>query len=109
MGRTSTKDEERCGRPQSSDHDERVAKIKGMLDERRAWTISLMSCRLAIPSTSLFRILTDELKMKKKLGKWIPHELTEEQKELRIVASKLNKERFQKNPNTLRRTLAIDE
>jgi histone-lysine N-methyltransferase SETMAR len=108
-GRNKIIDEERSGRPKVNTYEERIQKVKKLLTESRAYTVSLISCRLILPRTSIYRILTEELQLVKKLGKWIPHKLTEEQKQLRVALSKLNMDIWQKNNNTLKRTLAIDE
>ena len=37
-----------------------------------------------MPRTSVFRVLTNKLNKKKKFSKWVPHLLTDEQKESRV-------------------------
>jgi hypothetical protein len=54
-------------------------------------------------------MMTDDLKLTKKLGKWIPHELTEDQMECRSLASHHNLLLLNQHPNRLKQTLAIDE
>ena len=47
--------------------------------------------------------------MKKILGKWVPHELTDEQKKTRVVTCRGNLARYRKIKIILQRTVSIDE
>ena len=108
-GRYSTEDENRPGRPLCEDFNERVIQIRNLLNDSRAWTLSLMSCQLQFSRTSIYRILTEEIGVSKKCGKWVPHLLSEDQMATRVAVSRLNKERLSRNPGVINRTLAIDE
>lgn len=59
--------------------------------------------------TTVYRYLTEDLQMKKLLSKWVPHFLTQEQREHRILACKYNLEQLSKQKSLINRTLAIDE
>jgi len=79
------------------------------MDESRHWTISSLSTHLSIPNSTVYKYLTEELKMTKKLGKWIPHELNRFQIEHRILACKQNLSLLNKEKKLLLKTISIDE
>jgi hypothetical protein len=54
-------------------------------------------------------MLTEDLKLTKNLGKWVPHELTQDQMEHRCLCSRHNLLLQNQHPNRLKQTLAIDE
>ena len=75
---------EECRRDDRSDHEEKTKKIESVrnaLVDWRHWCVCSLSTHVGIPSTSVYRILTDDLRMVKKLGKWMPHKLTPDQQE----------------------------
>jgi [histone H3]-lysine36 N-dimethyltransferase SETMAR len=86
-----------------------IGELKKFLDQTRAWTCRELSLRLNSSKDTVNRYLTEELHMKKLLSKWVPHLLTEEQKEHRILACKNNLEQLSKHKSLISRTLAIDE
>lgn len=47
--------------------------------------------------------------MRKKYGKWVPHKLTEDQKDFRALCCRVNLQTYQKTKSLLERTLSIDE
>lgn len=96
-------------RADSEIHHERLLKVKEAMDQTRHWSLRTLSNKLSIPLKTVHRIVKDELKLTKKLGKWVPHELSEAEKEHRVLASKDNLERFSKDKSLIRRTLTIDE
>ena len=60
--------------------------------------------------TSVFRVLTNKLNKKKKFSKWVPHLLTDEQKESRVNFSRNFLRRFQTEQNDfLGRIITGDE
>ncbi|GFR59567.1 histone-lysine N-methyltransferase SETMAR [Elysia marginata] len=60
--------------------------------------------------TSVFRVLSNKLNKKKKFSKWVPHLLTDEQKESRVNFSKNFLRRFQTGQNEfLGRIITLDE
>lgn len=95
-----------------SDHlqkDERIEKVRQAMDESRHWSLRSLSSRLSIPRATVQRIVKRELGLTKKLGKWVPHELTDIQKEHRVLACKMNLADHSKDKTLLTRTIAIDE
>lgn len=79
------------------------------MEESRAWSVTHLSRLVNIPTDSVRRILAINLGLRKKRAKWIPHILSDEQRETRINYSKMNLCLLQKDKTLLKRTLTIDE
>lgn len=95
-----------------SDHElrnERVLMIRDAMDESRHWSVRSLALHLEIPAATVERIVKNELQMKKKMGKWVPHELSAEQIMTRILASKQNLRDYKKHRERLNRTFTVDE
>lgn len=86
-----------------------IDQIKDLLAQTRTWTCLELSNRVDASKATVHKYLTQDLQMKKLLSKWIPHFLTEEQKEHRVLACKINLELLSKDNSLINRTLAIDE
>ena len=91
------------------DKDRRIEAIQECLAETRSWSIKALAQRVNVPESSVRTILMDDFGLTKKLGKLVPHELTEEQKETRIDLCRDNLLRHRRHGNLLKKTLAIDE
>jgi len=68
-----------------------------------------LACRCDIPKETVRRILKEDLGLIKKLSSWIPHTLTEDQKEMRFNIAQANLSRHRSRPSLLKRIIAIDE
>lgn len=88
---------------------ERIVRIQECFEESRHWSLRSLAARTEIPWSTVRNIVKDQLKMSKVLGKWVPHVLTEDQKNHRILACEKNLEIYRKDKTTLRRTISIDE
>lgn len=88
---------------------ERVDQVRDAMEESRHWSVRSLSLHLNIPIATVHSILTTELKMTKKLGKWVPHDLTEDQKMARVLACKTNLQEYSKHPKRLKKTFSVDE
>lgn len=89
--------------------EERLEAIQSAMDESRHWSTRALSAKLEIPRTTLKEYIKNRLKMKKTLGKWVPHELNEFQKETRVNTCRLNLRIFADDPDALNKTFSIDE
>ena len=72
----------------------RVATIEEAFHQSRAWSLRALSAQYEIPYGTCHRIVTQNLKMKQKFKKWIPHDLTPAQVEVRRVYSQNNLQTF---------------
>jgi [histone H3]-lysine36 N-dimethyltransferase SETMAR len=77
-------DEGRSGRPSDVTTPEAVGKIRDLLAADARLTISMLSHATGISEKSVHRILHEKLVMKKICARWVPHLLTEEEKNVRV-------------------------
>ena len=108
-GRTDIEDTRGRAYRVAPDKDQRIDRIKLCFRETRAWSVAQLSLEVNVPPASLWRILTDELGLKKIMGKFVPHLLSEDQKMARSNICHDNLIRVKRHPRLLRKTLAIDE
>jgi transposase len=108
--RTSLEDKVRSGRPQSSRHGEIEEIVRELLEDDPHITIdTLMECTNASYGT-IQRILTEELQLKWVTAKWVPHMLTQEQKEERVAMAQNILHFFtQHRRNIAKRLVVTDE
>ena len=74
----------------SSKKERIINEIKELMDQTRAWTCRELSWRVNSYESTVYRYLTQDLQMEKLLSKWLPHFLTNKQKEHRVLACKNN-------------------
>lgn len=110
LGRTSTKDEHREGRPSIVRTGDNVKKIEDIVLTDRRVTIRYLKEVTGISYGSIQRILAEELHMNEVSARWVPRMLTDNQKKIRYEMSLGNLEKFQADPETfLRRFVTVDE
>lgn len=100
--RTTLEDANRSGRPRSSRTEANMEIVEQYLTE---WLNALAT---HLPPTSVYRILTDDLGLTWRLAKWIPFQLTVNQKDERVAEAR-NILRFLKTKTAERRWVVIDE
>jgi len=82
-GRESVTDDERSGRPATSRTKENIAQVRQIVRENRR-----LAEQVNIDRETVREILTGDLDMRMVCAKMIPKELTEEQKQRRVLATK---------------------
>lgn len=88
--RTTLEDAERSGRPSTAVNQKNIELIAAAVKENPHLSIVEMQSITGISSGSLFTLLHRHLNLKSLCSKWIPKELTEDQKILRVqVATEL--------------------
>lgn len=109
-GRASTSDAERSGRPKEAVTDENIKKVhKIILNDRKVKLIEIANT-LKISKERVGNIVHEYLGMRKLCAKWVPRELTFDQKQQRIVDSEQCLELFNRNkPEFSRRFVTMDE
>ena len=80
--------EANTGRPRSSRTDENIAKVKAAIEEDRMATFQAISESTAIASTSVHRIIKNDLHLKSVACQWIPHTLSPQHKQQRCELAK---------------------
>lgn len=110
VGRTSTEDEHRCGRPSTSVTQENVVKVEKIVLSDRRVTIRYLVQETGISYGSIQSILKQSLNMRKVSARWVPRMLTDSQKQNRLDISKTLLDKFQEDSeNFLSRFVTMDE
>ena len=94
---------------QSEDSEERINIVREAFDQSRAWSMKSLSHMTSIPQATVHRIVRQKLLMKKICRKWVPHELSESQREMRETYSKVNLKNFKQQKSRLQHTITVDE
>ncbi|UYV62214.1 hypothetical protein LAZ67_1008240 [Cordylochernes scorpioides] len=84
-GRISIEDDPRQGRPKFQRTDENVQKITDLIKENPRTTLLELEQDTGISKTTIGRIVTEDLRLKKTPAKFIPRFLTNEQKLCRLA------------------------
>jgi len=109
-GRSSVVDEHRSGRPKDASSTENVQIVNDMLNKDRRLTIRYIAETTGINSSTVHRIISEDLRMKKVSARWVPRMLTEEQKKMRVDVCTDLFSRLQAEPQTfLDRIVTQDE
>lgn len=85
-GKMSIEDQPRSGRPSTSRIDENVKKIHTLILEDRRRTIDELVSLSGLSWSSIQRILSEDLNMRRIAAKLVPRLLTDEQRERRVQA-----------------------
>ena len=93
-GRESVSDESREGRPKSVVNPKNIDAVRKMIEEDRHVTYHEIEATLGISKTAIQSILQEHLAVKKICSRWIPHNLTEAQKEARVNWCKEMRQKF---------------
>lgn len=109
QGETSAQDQPRSGRPKSSRDESHKEKLAVLLEESRSWTTRELSHQLDISKDSVHKMLVEDFGMRKVCAKWVPHQLTPEQREVRTLIAQALLSRYKSDPRMLDRVIAIDE
>ncbi|GFT18417.1 histone-lysine N-methyltransferase SETMAR [Trichonephila clavipes] len=80
-GRYSLQNEEHTGRPRSVVIPDNVSTIRKILMDDNCCTYQMLQKELNIGSSAMYKIIREELHMIKVVCRWVPHNLTEHQKE----------------------------
>jgi len=84
-GREDVKDDARSGRPLTARTDEYMESVRRLLTEDRRTTLQVIADRLNIGKETVHRIVTEDLGKRKICSRLVPHALTTEQKQERVV------------------------
>ena len=108
-GDMSIQDKPRSGRPSTSRTDENLVKVKEIVLADRRQTIDQISEASGLSWSSVQRILTEDLNMKRVAAKFVPRALTDFQKERRIEACRDLKQQLEADPDFLSKIITGDE
>ena len=109
-GEMSTEDDARSGRPKEAVTDENIKKVHKIIFDNRKMKLIEIAETLKISKERVGHIVHEYLDMRKLCSKWVPRELTIDQKQQRIDDSKECLELFNRNKSEfLRRYMTMDE
>jgi histone-lysine N-methyltransferase SETMAR len=94
-GREDVDDEPRSGRPISELTDRNIELVRQIINNDPHSTYDDIIAETSLSHGTVERIIHDHLKMKKVTSRWVPHELTDEQKQERVRICRENLARFQ--------------
>ena len=80
----SIKNDPRVGRPVSIWTEKNVATVKTLIEEDACYTVQEIGELSGIHSSSVLKILRERLGLHKICARWVPHLLTDEQKQSRV-------------------------
>ena len=87
-GREDINDDEQTGRPKSVITENSIEIVREFIKNEPKSSLKFMESELNISKTSIYRISTDHLGLRKVCACFVPHKLTDDQKLLRIQHSK---------------------
>ncbi|UYV76482.1 hypothetical protein LAZ67_14000575 [Cordylochernes scorpioides] len=108
-GRISIEDDPRKGRPKFQRTDENVQKITDLIKENPRTTLLELEQDTGISKTTIGRIVTEYLKLKKTPAKFIPRFLTNEQKLCRLATCEDMMEMTRTDPEWKDKIITGDE
>lgn len=108
-GDMSIDDKPRSGRPSTARTDEKVERIRELVLTDRRQTLDQLSEISGISWSSIQRILTEDLGMKRITAKFVPRALTDNQKECRVETCRELKEQLKTDPDFLSKVITGDE
>ncbi len=108
-GRQQVLDMPRAPRKKTGRSAENVQKVKELIEGDRRLSVSALSGLTDISATSVFRILTVDLSLRRRSAKFVPHLLTETQQEHRLELSQRMLQRIHSEPELLNTIITMDE
>lgn len=109
-GRATTSDAERSGRPKEAVTSENIRQIHKIILNNRKVKLSEIADTLKISTERVHHIVHEYLGMRKLCAKWVPRELTFDQKQQRVDDSEQCLELFNRNKSEFsRRYVTMDE
>ena len=73
--------------PSTSRTENNVAPVKAVLDKDQRLSVRLMTEEVGLPKTDVHRIITEDLHMRKICAKLVPKNMSDEQKDNRVLVS----------------------
>ena len=104
-GREEMEDDHRSGRPSTCRTDENVERVRQKMRSDRRLTVRMIADEQAINSEKVWRIITEDLRMRKICAKMVPRLMNREQKEWRVQVCQDILEQLETEPNLLKRVV----
>jgi len=74
-GREGVEDKQRAGRPPTPRTENSVARVEAVLDRDRRLNVRLIAEEVGLPKTDVYRIITEDMHMRKICAKLVPKNL----------------------------------
>ena len=87
-GDETISDKPRSGRPREAVTPENIAKVEDLVNDDPHISTTEMASQVGISHERIVHILHSELSLRKVCAKWVPHKLSEKNKEKRVEISK---------------------
>ena len=104
-GREEVEDDHRSGRPSTSRTDKNVERVRQKVRSDRRLTVRMIADELGMNSERVWRIITEDLGMRKISAKMVPRFLNEGPKERPVQVCQDILERLETEPNLLKRVV----
>ena len=108
-GIEEVEDDHRSGRTSTSRTDDNVEPVRRKVRGDCRLTVRMIACELDMNSERVWRIITEDLGMRKMYAKMVPRLLNEGQKERRVQVCQDILEQLETEPNSLKRVVTGDE
>ena len=108
-GREEVEDDARSGRPSSSRTEDNVERVRQKVREDRRMTVRMVAYELGINRETVWKIITEDLEMRKLCAKMVPKLLNNDQKDRRLQVCQDILGRLQTQPNLLEKVITGDE
>ena len=108
-GREDVEDDSRSGRPSTSRTDDNVERVKQVVRADRRMTVRMIASELGINRDTVWKIITEDLGMRKICAKMVPKLLNNDQKQRRVEVCEDILQRVETEPDLLERVITGDE
>jgi histone-lysine N-methyltransferase SETMAR len=108
-GHKNFEDESRSGRPKTESLPDNIETIHNLIEDDLYITYDIIEAKTSISRGTIHTIIHDHLKLRKITSRWVPHELTQENKDNRVRICKENLAKFESGKWRLCDVLSDDE
>ena len=108
-GREDVEDDPKSGRPTTSRTNENVERVREKVRSERRLTVRMIADELSMNSERVWRIITEDLGMRKVCAKMVPRLLNDGQKENRVQVCQDILKQLEITPDLLSRVVTGDE
>jgi histone-lysine N-methyltransferase SETMAR len=108
-GEMEIEDKSRSGRPVTGPTPENIQEVQRIINEDPRSTYDDIEAEASLSHGTVFTIIHDHLKLKKLSSRWVPKQLTPEQKQQRVKICRENLKRFEEGSLRLSDIITGDE
>ncbi|GFV42290.1 HTH_48 domain-containing protein [Trichonephila clavipes] len=108
-GRESVGDDQRPGQANTVIMSDLIDKVDDLVRSDRPVTLRMLPLKVDISYGTVWTIVHDRLQFRKVCAAWVPKQLTDQQKELRMGLALQDLFRYQEDPSFIKRIVTDDE